>query len=268
MKPLHLAGAAALVLALAAPAKAAGDVVVAVDPGTTVLRITGDGSDNDIAITPGAVTGEFVVTGRNGTTVNLAESGVFANVRTVVVSMSSGNDIVAVSDVRIRGGLSVRLGDGDDTVTLTGTLVRGRTVLRGGLGNDRLVAQGGATFPGTFTAFGGEGADTVEFVNSAAWGHTIVNTGSGDDTLTMQNSDFEDEVQIFLRAGNDTFLAENCDFEDDFEIECGVGDDHVTIDDCEFKRDVEVTGNSGDDDLSLHSGNDFQRVPRFRSFED
>ena len=73
MRPRHLLGIAS-VAALAAPAFAAGDVIVSVDPLTLAVRITGDALDNDIQITSDGTAGSYTVTGRNGTTVNLGAS--------------------------------------------------------------------------------------------------------------------------------------------------------------------------------------------------
>ncbi|MCE9635475.1 MAG: hypothetical protein K8T90_07195, partial [Planctomycetes bacterium] len=108
MKPTRILAAVLggiLALTLAPAAFAAGGNVTVSVLATGVLNITGDSGDNQISITPNGMN-SFIVTGLNGTTVNLTASATTTGVRSIRAFMGAGDDVVDVTGGRIRGDLS------------------------------------------------------------------------------------------------------------------------------------------------------------------
>jgi hypothetical protein len=266
---------AAFTAALAAPAFAAGDVAVVVDATTSTLRITGDALDNDIEITSDGTPGSYTVTGKSGTTVNLGASAAVAGVRGFAVTMGDGADRVEFTSLRIRGNVGVRLDAGEDVLVLNGveTTPRARIAVRGGDGNDRVTVQGTSEIRGPLTVLGEAGNDTVQLLNTEFLNRVRVDTGVGDDTVTVDTCQLQDRsrLEVEMRAGNDKVELLSSDFHNDVEVDLGRGEDEATLDNSNYSQDVDVSGGAGgDDDLSLRSGNDFNRnhPPGFHAFED
>ena len=266
----------AFVAALSVPAFAAGDVTVAVDPVTSVLRITGDALDNNIEVTSDGTTGSYTVTGVNGTTVNSgAAAASVTGARAVVVAMGAGSDHVELTGIRIRGNLSVRLDDGDDDLVMTNVILnpRWRAGIRCGTGNDHVIVQGSSQIQGSLVVRGDAGDDDVQFLNSEFLARVRLDLGSGNDGVKIDGCDFEDRslLQVEARAGEDTLELQSSTFHNDVFADLGRDDDHAILDNSDFSQDVDISGGGGGgDDLSLRAGNDFNRnhVPGFHSFEE
>lgn len=265
MKSFHVL-AAALALTLAPAAFAAGGNVTVSVLSTGVLNITGDGGDNQIAITPDGPSA-FVVTGLNGTTVNLTGSVSATAVRSIRAVMGGGDDRVEVTGGRVRGDLRVNLDDGADVCVMTDVRVRGATAIRGGDGPDQIHTAGTCTFQRSLTLLGEAGNDFVRILDADCFGITRVDTGQGDDTVTCTGAGFGD-LSVRTGAGDDNVSLDGCSVDDDVKVDTGADDDHVTLDGSSFDDRVQIYGGSGNgDNVSVHSGNDFDRLPKFRGFE-
>jgi len=262
--------AAAAVFASAVPAAAEGNMTAVVDPTTGELRIAGDELSNDIEITWDGTPGGYVVTGRNGTTVNGAASFTADGARGILVDFFGGNDRLTVSETRIRGALRVRGGDGDDAVTLNGAKLRGRAAIRGGLGADRVVLIGASVFNSTFVFNAEGGDDTIDARNAEFRNRVRVDSGSGNDTMMFTDCDWQGfaRFEVEARTGDDTLEMTNCELDNDMFVDMGRDDDHVVLDDSDFNGEVDVSGGGGHDDLSVRSGVSFRGAPGFHAFED
>jgi hypothetical protein len=258
--------AAVLSFSLAPPVFAAGgDVSVSVSP-TGVLTVIGDTGDNSIAITPDGWKA-FTVTGVAGTTVNHGASASMVGVLSVRVVMGAGDDRVEVNGGRIARDLRVLLDDGDDVCVLDNVKVRGRTAIRCGEGDDRVVTAGAPYFRNALNIFGQGGDDFIQLVNVTCAVRTQIDTGEGADTVNCQDSDFED-LDVRTRAGDDSLDVENCSIGEDITVDMGPDDDHLTLDNSNFDDKVDLNGGGGDNDnASVHGGNDFNHIPKLRSFE-
>ncbi len=85
-----------------APALAAGDVSATLLPGARLLVI-GDAAANDLQVEKDGATGEFVVSGRGGTTINGAASFRVRGVKTLRNEMGEGDDVVALGGFALAG---------------------------------------------------------------------------------------------------------------------------------------------------------------------
>ena len=247
-----------------------GDVQVAFDPVSRELRLTGDGAANDVVITQD-VEGSFTVTGRNGTTVNLLPSVTTVNVRSLNVDLGDGGDTIQINDAAVSGGLRVRMGDGANTLAMRGVRIRGRTAIRGGGGADHVIADVTSVFLGTFGAVMGGGNDNVELLQSVHKKRVTIRTGGGMNTVLVQGASLERAASLTVNCGDedDNLRIDNSALDNDVNVNMRGGDDHVTLTDSRFGNDLSVNGGGGNNDnLSFRSGNDFDRVPQFRSFEE
>jgi hypothetical protein len=264
--------AAGAVSLLGARAFAAGDVL-AVKDAAGQLILTGDALSNSVEVTQGAATGDLVVTGTNGTTVNGGGSASFGGVSGLRAEMGDGDDDLALTGIRLRKALHVNLAAGADALTMSNIRVRGRTGIKGGLGADRVVAANGSVFVGIVGLQTGDGDDVVQFRVATLQHFLRINTGVGDDSLLVEDCEFGRVAPLRVETGDgdDEVELNDNSFHDDVEIDMSGGEDHLVIDDNNFKKDLEASGGGGnDDDLSVRSGNTFKirRPPHFRGFED
>jgi hypothetical protein len=256
---------------LAAVAMADGNVVVAVDPETRELRITGDALPNDVEVTSDGGGGAYTVTGRNGTTVNLLASVAVTDVRAFLVDTGDGADTVALTSTPIRSSLRVRLGEGADTLVMNGVRIRGRTAIRCGGGNDHVVARGGSVFLGTVTVSGNGDDDNIELLDAVFNARVQVNAGSGENIVLARGATFERHalLQVVCGDGTDLFEVDHCSLDNDLKVDLNGGDDQAILSDTNFGEDVSVNGGGGgNDDLSSRTGNNFSGIPSYRSFEE
>jgi hypothetical protein len=174
----------------------AGDVTVSLVGGT--LRIVGDDAANQVAVTPGAEAGEFVIQGLEGTVVHLegAEDPApvagleVAGVRSMQVRLGDGADELSVNDAELRGSLLIDAGAGDDEVTLSDVSVRGLLHVAAGAGNDTVtlgVAEELETPAATLAGRIGNGGFNNADASVKAGAAIDVVLGDGDDTLAANS---------------------------------------------------------------------------------
>jgi hypothetical protein len=264
-------GAAVLVAvaALSAPALA-GDVAAAMSG--RMLTLTGDDAGDAIAIARGTRTDAYVVTPAAGTTLNGGAAALtFEGVRSITVSMGSGNDRVDVGAVEVRGDLRIRLGDGDDAAYLTGTVVRGRTAVRGGAGADTVRADSGALFHGAVRVLGESGNDEVQLVGAQFRNRLRVEGGGDDDHLLVQGVVCTDQSRFEFLGGRGHDFADLSlsQFGNETFVDLGPDEDRLRLAASRFTLDVEAFGGAGADDvLVLDAGNVFLRLETFGGFEE
>jgi hypothetical protein len=160
-----------------------GNVDVALIGGRLV--VTGDKGDNHVRVVPGTTGRQSVrVIGQEGTTVNGAAQ--------------------PVEFAKVRRGLQVDLGDGDDELFLTTkpSLLRGSVDLATGNGND-LVRLESVAVRGLLSIQTGTGDDTVEIVDMVLSQPVEVLLGEGDDTVTVERSRFRGPINVIGADGRD-----------------------------------------------------------------
>lgn len=262
--------AAAALCAWAAPAAAAGDVTAIVDPTNGELRITGDALANDIEITWDGTPGGYVVTGRDGTTVNGAASFTADGARGILVNFGAGNDRLAVTQARVRGALRVRGDEGDDAIVLNGVRLRGRAAIRGGAGADSVSVIAQCVFNSTFNFNAEGGDDSIDAHDSEFRNRVRLDAGAMSDTMRFTNCNWGGQArfEVEARTGDDTLEIQGSDFDNRVEVDMGKDDDHVILEGSDFHDEVDFSGGGGEDDLSVRSGVDFRGVPGFHAFEE
>jgi hypothetical protein len=207
----------------------AGNVLVAVNGGE--LDVTGDGAGNGVQITV-ASGHQFAVRGiaDNGpTTINgkplVNVDGVKGD---VTVALGGGDDILSVLGttraLALPKGLRVSVGSGDDLVALTNVTVKGNLEIRSGSDGD-----GSAN-----------GRDTVALQDVDVGGDARLQTGAGKDSVTIADSGFGGKLEVGLGAGDDSLSIANSEVLGDFEVDGGDGFDAFSDESNTFAGKIEV----------------------------
>jgi CSLREA domain-containing protein len=160
-----------------------GDVRVELIGGRLV--VTGDKGDNHVRIVPGTTGRQSLrVIGQDGTTVN--------------------GEARAVEFTKVKRGVAVDLGDGDDDLVLNTkpSVLRGSMDLDTGNGNDRLRLESVAV-RGPLNIETGTGDDLVEMVDMVLSQPIEVLLGDGDDVVTIERSRFRGPINVVGGDGRD-----------------------------------------------------------------
>ena len=207
----------------------AGNVLVAVIGGE--LDITGDSASNGVLIA--AESGhQFTMRGftNNGpTTINgkpfVDVDGVKGDVK---VALGGGDDILSVLGtaraLALPKGLRVSLGSGNELVALTNVTVKGNLEIRSGSDGD-----GSAN-----------GRDTVALQDVDVGGDARLQTGAGKDSVTIADSGFGGKLEVGLGAGDDSLSIANSEVLGDFEVDGGDGFDAFSDESNTFAGKIEV----------------------------
>jgi len=232
----------------------AGNVVAVLTGGHLIL--TGDAADNQVQLS--VVSGNLVVQGTSGTTVNGA---------TTAFTVSTGNN-------RIARDLRVSLGDGNDTFTATGVLILDNVLIDGGSGNDainltslysgdNISVLGGAGDDGVLMSSvgmddnllldGGDGNDTLSYDQGYVDDYATVLGGAGNDTITFARVYINDSITVNGGDGNDTVVFQNVRSDDDTQVDGGAGDDQIQLTSAFSKDYMRLSGGDGNDNFVLRS---------------
>jgi hypothetical protein len=271
----------AALLLVGAPAVRAsgaeGDVVVSIDK-TGALHLEGDDLANEVQIDRDPATREYVVRGRNGTTVNGAVEARLPDAPSISATLGAGDDVLVIGGFRIRKRLTVDLGDGADRLSVTNTVVRGSTSVVGGTGDDVVGFEGRCDLRAGVRVTTGDGADAVRFADSYVRGPLKILTGNDDDKVEVhrcgltrpasllvgsgEGDDLVDLVGITCQSGGRIVTAGGADrvsvvttrFVHDLTIDAGADDDDVTVDRATFDEKFRIQGGEGTNRVFVGAG--------------
>jgi hypothetical protein len=241
-----------LLTALAAPAFAAGDVAATLASGGR-LEVMGDAAANDLQIEKNSITGEFVVLGRNGTTINGGAEFRAEGVKTLRIAMGEGNDLVALGGFGLKKGLRVDLGAGDDRLTTLRNTIKRRATILAGPGNDTLLLEGGTEFRRGVRINTDEGDDLVRLADSVVSGRLRLLTGDGDDRVELHRNGFTELASLVIRTGNgdDWVEAIGCTFQSHVKMQTNDGQDVVYVATSRFRKLAAFKTGKMDDEIEL-----------------
>jgi hypothetical protein len=254
---------------LASGATAWGNNVQVLREGALVT-VFGDNAANDIAIAQNA-NGDVTVVGRNGTLVNGAPSARFPRValNAMEINMAGGNDVVAISNLRIANDLNVQLGDGSNRL-LTGaspSAVGANVSIEGGMQSDLIrltnwVVGGDLTIDGkvgvldavltglnigfNLNVIGDAAADIINVRSCTVAGTTSLEMKDGANRVTAADLI---TTNLFLLSdfGNDVYSLTGMAVAQDIEIATGKGDDRVTMLNVFVGKSLKVSMDEGAD---------------------
>ncbi len=199
------------------------------------LAISGDSGDNGISISANA-TGDIIVTGVGGTTINgVAEFVAFpaaggALPGNLTAQSSSGRDLISIADVIITGDVYVRGGDDLDAIDISHVNAGGRFLVFGDGGSgfievadSKISGYGffvGATngitititdFLNVLAISGGAGVDSVTLGTVSVAAATQLSPGGGNNIVTLTDTQHLNTLYITPGDGNDTIVGSNVD---------------------------------------------------------
>ena len=231
----------------------AGNVVASVTGST--LKITGDNSANELAI---AQTSEGLqVQALNGTKLNGVLNGVltFSNPTQMNIDLLGGHDRLSLADF-LGGGVSVKLGSGNDQLNLTGTSNDGAMVIELGSGNDSLAANLGGpgsadpnVVGGNFTLLAGAGNDQLIIESLNALANLSLDAGAGQDVVLLGAGSTDGITNIALGAGNDIMAIPDRTSRGLFSLNAGAGDDLLGLRNGDYKQSTVFDMGAGKDAL-------------------
>src|SRR5687767_3382890 len=154
-----------------------------------VLYVNGDDANNRIWIS-GFGKNSVIIRSIDGTTtINGRASAFFDSVKKgYSINLGAGDDGVAVTDTKGKGGVEVLAGNGNDTVALINAGHRGSSTLRMGDGNDTVTLRN-SVFRDTILADPGAGNDLVTADLVRGKGLYGLNT-QGIDFLDLRRASF------------------------------------------------------------------------------
>jgi Ca2+-binding RTX toxin-like protein len=213
---------------LVAPAAAQGNVLAFVD-GQGDLRVFGDEASNQLVLLYERPSGELVVEGVGGTTVNgLAEMRPIVPGMRFEFVMGGGNDVVRFGrfdDGSCCEGRDVVFlgGEGDDTFSVgdeEGNIERVYADL--GPGNDRFWGGEGGTVD-ELVLLGGAGDDVLEGFYSLFSAGATVELGSGADRVELREHASRGILSIDTGADADTVVLDWVFFRESISVATGTG---------------------------------------------
>ena len=235
---------------LSLPGHSAGNVVASVRGNNLV--ITPDSDDNGISISSTA-TGDVVVAGLGGTTVNgVAEFVAFTSVGGVLPGHLrigrnlSGHKLFSLANLVVSGNVIVYGGNEIDAIDLETVNVNGVTVLQEHEGNGFINIDGG-TFTGHVSVIGGDGDNTIDLRNSSYLSVLHVNTSAGNDHIELNTVSVTGPNQIASNGGADDIVLTATDHLSTLYLQTGDSNDTVTGNDVDVSLTTYVNTGSGDD---------------------
>jgi hypothetical protein len=256
----------------------AGDVAVNVNNGT--MNLFGDSAANDVQVIQlvgsdgNLVATDFIVIGKNGTTINGSSSRSFGNVTNINVALGSpggpnnnnddhftlGADTTDLKSTTLKlgGALVIDMGDGNNRVDLQGVKIGGETVVNTGKDLDVVLVRG--TFGRSFTLNTGNSDDTFQTLNTNVQNNLDINMGTdvSNDTVSLSLTNICYDLKIktgdsFNDNIGDTVLLDRLNVTHDLSLVTGSGTDNVTVKNCNLLDKVFMDLGAGNDNLSLTS---------------
>lgn len=234
----------------------AGDVTVSVVEGNLVVE--GDELANQIAITAGEVPGTYIVRGLDGTNVvhsptptaetspvdEVVVTGVTGDAR---IGLGAGDDRLVVSNVGFRGGVLVRMGEGNDEVAIGLRPVpeaNPESVSTAEPEMSDFVRIRGALKIGT-----GEGDDKVHVDHAVIGGQLRVEAGRGEDVVRLGHADPPTPGDLTSA----TAVVRNVlRVDQGIDVELGAGRDQLFADAVLTGHGLLANGGEGEDALHTH----------------
>lgn len=252
----------------------AGDVFVAIEG--ELLRVEGDNLANQVTLSQTS-TGDLVVSGQNGTTINGLPSVRFVRpaINAAEIRMEGGDDAVVLRGLQLANDLFVDLGAGNDRLTSPAAApisVGANASIYGEAGNDTvqlnrvkvfedLYIDGGigvlsatvtdASIDKSVIIVGDEANDSVSVIGSTIGLDLSIETKGGSDTVRVSQLQ---ALSLFINTdsngaiGRDVVNISNASIVEDIGVFSGAGDDIVRLTDTSSNK-VTVSLDQGNDRL-------------------
>jgi hypothetical protein len=265
----------------------AGNVTVTL-VGTT-LTLTGDASANEVEITPGASTGEYVITGLNNTQINgptlINDPFDILNVdleggsdKFTIRGTSQTNKLIIAGDINIDNDdgnnsntlINVQLNDdlnvvktsgtSESNLDIAGSLIVGDVILStaGFDGDSKTIIRDNTRIEGDLTVTNDEGEDHFVCYASTIDGDVTITNGDGDTRTVFgitEDPIIFGSLTITNGAGNDKVFIHDTEVWQDVDVNNGDGHTLVSVQTSKFGLGAPV-GGTGDFELDNDVGID------------
>jgi len=221
----------------------------------STLKITGDNSANELAIEQ--TSQGLQVQALNGTKLNGILRGVLilSNPTQMNIDLLGGHDRLSLADY-LGGGVSVKLGSGNDQLNLNGTTNDGALVVDLGSGNNSLAANSGGpvgedpnVVGGNFTLLAGAGYDRLIIDTLNVLANLSMDSGAGQDVVSLGSGSTNGITTIALGAGNDIMAIQDRTSRGLFSLNAGAGDDLLGLRNGDYKESAVFDLGAGKDAL-------------------
>jgi hypothetical protein len=238
----------------------------------SLLKVVGDNAANSVLISRTA-TGDVIVSGRNGTTVNGVASARFPRLQlnAAEIRMEGGNDFVTLRGIQTGNDLYINLGAGADRLNTTAPVTVGANLtIEGEGGADNIQLTDLTAFEDIFIDGGLDALTATLSGLDAGKGLTIV-SDAARDVITLTNSMVTDFLSIESKAGNnsvsisgvialaafisaeqgaDVVTVQGLLTAEDVGIFTGPGNDTVNLTDVDSGKSMTVSVDAGNDRVS------------------
>jgi hypothetical protein len=236
------------------------------------LYVMGDNADNGVAIVDGGDGTISVIgldQGGSPTTVNGDSDPVsFYKISNVIVSTGKGDDAVVVSNLTLKGTLSVFGDHGNDAIALgdfedvndliddaadalLGALTVNKSVfIQDGLGDNSIII-GGLDVRKSMQLVTGNGNDSIDWqgdLANAVGKSLSINTGNGNDSVSLANLAIGKSFTMNTSTGDDTVTLQDLSAKS-LNVVLGTGDDTITVEDVAIAKNATFNGVNGDDEF-------------------
>jgi hypothetical protein len=181
-----------------------------------ILTVTGDTAADNLAIVGTTNPGELTITGRNGTVVNGVPDGsttipgVSSHLR---INLGDGNNVVAIDNAYLAGGMDIISGEGADLITLGEFQpVSPANSLFIDTGDGDNIVRLGVTRYSVFLAGAsihlGAGNDQAALYGASSTGNISIAAAAGDDSLYAYGVTVsQGGLALLAEAGNNSLAA-------------------------------------------------------------
>jgi large repetitive protein len=177
------------------------------------------------------VTGNIVVRMRGGDDRLFFTGGRFAGPLTIDLGLGNDAAVLGPASLRLDGGLTVRLGEGQDTYRQDNVRIDRNLSIEGSTANDSIVLSSSSVFGG-MSISGGAGFDAISVDRTAIGAFTgILGDGEGD-RINVIHSAFGQGVSILGGAGGDAVELVGSRFDTTLFVALEADSGAVTIQGC------------------------------------
>ncbi len=230
-----------------------------VDVATRGDNVFFHGDDLANAVEVSVSSGNVLVTGTDGTTINggatpfTLRTGTTQIGGSVFVHLFDGDDkFVMKGGLQINRNLHVFTGQGIDDLGFENASVLGTAILLTNSGNDRLVMRSLSIGENLILDLG-DGDDTFNTQSISVGDNVFASTHSGDDAIVLEQTTVADRIVLRTGRGDDTISIVGSTIRDDLTLKTGLSDDFVSIESSAIGEHLKLV-TSRDDDAVVVKG--------------
>ena len=212
-----------------------------------IFRLVGDISANSLSVVRSRETGDFVITGLHGTTIDGKTTRTYAARNNITADLRDGDDLIILDRLSASNNVSVNLGAGNDAAYIKRGLLRAVDVF-GDTGSD-VIDITDSTFAKRLRVFAGEQNDSTALRAVRAQRGLEVTDTSGKTVLAMKQVSASNLSWFSGSNSRDTLNITDSDFVA-FSAKLRGGNDGAYVRRTTFAENSPIDGGSGTNDIN------------------